>query len=270
VVISPIKYKSENASYIPNKDSSYRASSFPQYLDVEPQRIPELVEKGIYSINGDEITVNASNGIALYRIIEKPDLHWWIAERVSLEMFNEFGQLEQLYEKINQETDRVARLHEWHPCRKGCSDCCHYSNFLVSETEANYIFDLVRSWGKYRLREIQSRARSELSRLHQEIGYGKWNKLVARYPGERVTCPLLEDDVCTVYERRPVICRVYGLSGIKDEGKHMYACPKVEKAMYEYLQSHETVEMVDFSKITKQMEGILHGELKPLVAWLGE
>jgi Fe-S-cluster containining protein len=180
------------------------------------------------------------------------------------------SRLEELYKFIDEQTQAAYQWNTFLPCSAGCSWCCERSLFLVSATEAIAILETIESWGKHRAREVKERARSELSRFHQRAGYGKWTELVTRHTKTKVVCPLLVNGVCTVYSVRPVPCRTYGVSGYKEEGKHVYGCPKVEAALYDYLQTHDTVELVDFAAIEAEMEGVLRSPLKPLIAWVGE
>jgi len=88
-----------------------------------------------------------------------------------------------------------ARYSKHLVCRAGCAGCCHHhlSVFAVEAEEARAAIDTLPAPIRAR---VEEQAREVI-------------KLEAR--GERVACPLLVDDRCSIYESRPVICRTQGL-----------------------------------------------------------
>lgn len=73
-------------------------------------------------------------------------------------------------------------------CGKGCSKCCH-TDISVFEVEAN----LIKNW-------------------FSALDEAKKNELLAQWKSSPVkgACSFLYDDVCTIYEVRPIICRTQG------------------------------------------------------------
>lgn len=60
----------------------------------------------------------------------------------------------------------------------------------------------------------------EWRRLEPRLRDEQRAKLLAPVGPAPVTCPLLEDGACTVYEVRPVACRTYGFYAERDAGLH--------------------------------------------------
>jgi Fe-S-cluster containining protein len=85
-------------------------------------------------------------------------------------------QLEDLYGYMNE---LFAAISKHAPCRKGCADCCRMT-ILVSPLEAQYI--------------------------ESKTGIKRNQSTAAAVP-EETPCPFLENDVCSIYQYRPYVCR---------------------------------------------------------------
>lgn len=106
-------------------------------------------------------------------------------------------------------------------CRKGCSACCRAQAVPVTPPEAYDLLRLVEDLPPSRQAEIRRRFREALSRIREA---GLEDRMLQRDPppGIReleaigkdyqqlgIACPFLEDDACSIYERRPFVCRQY-------------------------------------------------------------
>ena len=129
------------------------------------------------------------------------------------------------YEALVQVVDAVfERVKKEYPkevfCREKCSDCC-YAIFDLTLIEALYLKDkfLKNFIGKEKndLIEIAGKTDRVLTKMKREafkeIKKGsKELEIVGKMSQERVRCPLLgEDNLCVMYENRPITCRVYGI-----------------------------------------------------------
>ena len=105
-------------------------------------------------------------------------------------------------------------------CREKCSDCC-YAIFDLTLVEALYLKHKFNEKfaGKERneLIEIADKTDRALVKMKRDA-YRKVKdgadqlEMVAKMSQERVRCPLLgEDNLCVLYEHRPITCRVYGI-----------------------------------------------------------
>ena len=102
----------------------------------------------------------------------------------------------ELVTEIDEMTARLtSRYREHLQCQAGCSGCCqhHLSLFKV---EADTILDVILRMPVTRRVVLESQAR--------EVRERETNGLT-------VTCPLLLNDRCSIYESRPIICRTQGL-----------------------------------------------------------
>ncbi|MCP4020798.1 MAG: YkgJ family cysteine cluster protein [Desulfobacteraceae bacterium] len=129
------------------------------------------------------------------------------------------------YEAVVQMIDAVFdRVKNEYPkevfCREKCSDCC-YALFDLTLIEALFLKQkfIEKFSGKEKNDLIKTadktdRALYKLKRdAYKEFQEGKEElEIVGKMSQERVRCPLLgSDDLCVLYENRPITCRVYGI-----------------------------------------------------------
>jgi Fe-S-cluster containining protein len=137
----------------------------------------------------------------------------------------DFNHIFEKYEALVKEVDAAAKaIAERHPeevkCVKHCSDCCH-AVFDLSLIEAMYLNKKFNEAfaGKERS-EILDRADESEREMYKAKRDANKAVQEGRDPAEvleeigklRIRCPLLsEDDLCLLYDVRPVTCRLYGL-----------------------------------------------------------
>lgn len=86
-------------------------------------------------------------------------------------------------------------------CKKGCSYCCHQSVFVLpyeAITLVKYCKDKleINQYNKFREQVIEKDAITSQMTVNQFLNYTK-------------PCPFLTDNVCGVYEVRPMACRLF-------------------------------------------------------------
>jgi Fe-S-cluster containining protein len=121
------------------------------------------------------------------------------------------------------------------PCRAGCAACCH-GPFDISIADALLVREAVRALPATVRTAIEMRARAledriqglapgwepaeGLTTLDEEV-FDEICETLAAEP-----CPLLDQDECTIYQDRPMICRVIGLGIVTPTGRIIEnACP---------------------------------------------
>jgi Fe-S-cluster containining protein len=129
------------------------------------------------------------------------------------------------YEAVVQMADAVfERVKEEYPrevfCREKCSDCC-YAIFDLTLIEALYLKSkfLEKFSGKEKNEIMETafkidRVLVKMKRdAFREVKKGASElEIVGKMSQERVRCPLLgPNDLCLMYEYRPITCRVYGI-----------------------------------------------------------
>lgn len=130
------------------------------------------------------------------------------------------------YEALVSEVEKIFEsMQDAHGdcvrCKIRCSDCCH-AVFDVTLMEAVYInYHLNESFSRKERRPIIIRAEEADRKYYQVkqrlqkmyVGGGKSpEEVFLQLAHERVRCPLLnDDDLCDLYAKRPITCRVYGI-----------------------------------------------------------
>jgi Fe-S-cluster containining protein len=120
-----------------------------------------------------------------------------------------------LYQNVEKLSQTFFEKNQVHiNCRKGCATCC-YTDLSVFELEAEHIRDWFES--------LDEDQKEILRKSWQEPQSGKKNIF-----GEMTSpCTFLIDDVCTIYEARPLICRTQGLllKYVENENIFLDICP---------------------------------------------
>lgn len=112
-------------------------------------------------------------------------------------------------------------------CRAGCTACCRQP-LIISEAEAYNLAELVESMPAERRRAVKRRFHKGRERF-EKLGWferldefsdearngrcedpdGNFAALLSEYMKQSVECPFLENNLCSIYEERPLMCREY-------------------------------------------------------------
>jgi len=140
---------------------------------------------------------------------------------MALNLREHFVKYEALVEMVDAVFERVKGEYPKEVfCREKCSDCC-YAIFDMTLIEALYIKDrFLKTFSGKDKNDVLERA-SKTDRVLTKMKREAYKKvkegadqleIVGRMSQERVRCPLLGDDnLCVMYENRPITCRVYGI-----------------------------------------------------------
>lgn len=124
-------------------------------------------------------------------------------------------------------TDLVVRISEEAAvgagksvsCRKGCGACCRQV-VPVSPSEARALAEHVESLPEPRRSELRERFADALHRLDRaglgdrlrrlaRLDEGEFRPFAVEYFAEKVTCPFLEEESCSIHAIRPLGCREF-------------------------------------------------------------
>lgn len=107
-----------------------------------------------------------------------------------------------LYAEMDREYSRIARSAPSFSC-SGCTDnCCTQRFYHYTLAEYLYLMEGLKATARERRELIFRRARVVAGSYEHEAAAGRTFKL---------NCPVNEDGLCTLYEWRPMICRLHGL-----------------------------------------------------------
>ncbi|MDP2755227.1 MAG: hypothetical protein Q8P40_12680 [Nitrospirota bacterium] len=134
------------------------------------------------------------------------------------------------YETIARKADFLFKtIQEKYPlsvtCHIRCCDCCHaiFGVFPIEAAYINYHFNrLDRKVRRDVLRRAE-KAEDEMLKAKDSLKVFEDNPKMKVFGlgKQRVRCPLLQDsEECVLYEKRPIICRIYGVPySLKQEDK---------------------------------------------------
>lgn len=124
--------------------------------------------------------------------------------------------------------ERVNEAGKQISCKAACGACCRQP-LLISEAEVYNLSNLVENMPVERRKLIKQRFREGRERFENLDWFNRFDSLSERvkadgqseelgkefvalmseYINERVACPFLEAESCSIYEDRPLICREY-------------------------------------------------------------
>ncbi|HKU94288.1 MAG TPA: YkgJ family cysteine cluster protein [Vineibacter sp.] len=102
-------------------------------------------------------------------------------------------------------------------CKPGCAACCRHL-VLVSDIEARVLADLVANMPEPRQSAVKARFAAAQQRMAEAglaapvgnqagMPVDHLYKLAYHYFRQRIDCPFLEDEQCSIYADRPLACR---------------------------------------------------------------
>jgi Fe-S-cluster containining protein len=149
-------------------------------------------------------------------------------------VYDAVGALHIFYNDLDQRAETLRRALTL-PCGPGCGACCHEAVFItplewwgmVDYLQAHARWDLVQC-AIERAAAIYHSQRAPLDALRAPPpadAADHWE--IAR--DLHFPCPFLDDERCTVYPRRSLAARLFGISFWKPG--EIYGCPVVESAL---------------------------------------
>lgn len=145
------------------------------------------------------------------------------------EIFLEYDILTAKVDKVFEEVR--AKFTEEVTCTKGCSDCCHalFDLSLIEAMALNRAFNDkfgysgTRSYILENAGEVDRKLTLVKSKLYTGAKHGKADDdLLQEAAKAKIRCPLLgTDNLCLLYESRPLTCRIYGVPTAIDGKGHV-------------------------------------------------
>lgn len=114
-------------------------------------------------------------------------------------------------------------------CKTGCSTCCTQGQYPYSEVEFLYLME------GFNL--LSDSIKDEISKKIDAIKLEE-----KQFEGEKFTydCPFLINNMCSVYEHRGLICRVFGVPWFDDSGKIIIPACVYDGLNYSSVYDHKT------------------------------
>lgn len=119
-------------------------------------------------------------------------------------------------------------------CKEGCSLCCKTGVYPISEIEFLYL--------KSALSELDYELRVKI--LDKILQLKKEKMQQGNDRNWTYICPFLVNDRCSIYEKRPIICRTFGLPYFLDEKIKVPSC-LFEGLNYSQVYDYSTGQLSD-------------------------
>ncbi|MBR1776310.1 YkgJ family cysteine cluster protein [bacterium] len=134
-------------------------------------------------------------------------------------------------------------------CSLGCSFCCEKGEYHLSELELNYLM-------------------KGFLTLSDEVKQIVHSNFIIMKKGE--ACPFLVNKKCSVYEYRPIVCRVHGLAYLTNNIVKVPYCANIGKNYAEVYRNNEffinpVSENLDTPNVLKDFD---YGDIRSLYDWL--
>jgi len=169
------------------------------------------------------------------------------------------------YEKFLVEFDKMLdefskTQTKYLKCQKGCADCCKNGDYPFSRLEMEYF-----------MAGFQDLSKDVKDKILENINNAKGKKVYQ--------CPFLIDNLCSMYNRRSLTCRIHGLAYLSNGVIKLPECANFGKNYSEYYNP-ETKEIqienpidtslrVDdiFNSKLAQDFNLQSGEIRSLIDW---
>ncbi len=159
-----------------------------------------------------------------------------------------------------------------HLCRAGCSHCCKsgavFAVTLVEAVQLSLAIEAIPAADQRRFRdqaanllEAQHRAFADSEGPTDEPGKRDevlFSSRISRLKAVVPACPLLVEDLCSVYEDRPLLCRAYGFpvdayaASVGDTMVFRSLC-----VLYEGMKLNDYLRAKDLKRLLKTLSGRL-------------
>ncbi len=120
-------------------------------------------------------------------------------------------------------------------CQKGCSLCCENGDYPLSYLEMSYLMQGFACLDK----EKHDCVRENIIKIKAQ------RETLKAYP-----CPFLLDGSCSVYQYRPLTCRVHGLAYMRSDG--IVKLPECARCGLNYAQNFDG-ETVNFEPVKEDL-----------------
>lgn len=169
------------------------------------------------------------------------------------------------YENFLKEFDKILEnlfnsQKDYVQCQKGCADCCKKGDYPFSRLEMEYLMAGFQSLPQ----DVKDKIRENIANINNKKSY---------------PCPFLIDDLCSLYDRRSLTCRVHGLAYLKNGVVKLPDCANFGKNYSKVfdLNTKETfienpietslrVDDIFRSELAEKYE-LEEGEIRSLVDW---
>jgi len=189
-----------------------------------------------------------------------------LLEKTNFEILNNYlldlqrvDSLEKMQELVAKLTNSIDQVYPCITCKTGCYTCCTGSsmpNVYVKEWQR--IREYIKNLDLETQKAIKEKTLGMIERkgdifnfihnvIHQKITETDLTEFANKVSSELKceSCPLHQNGKCSVYEVRPIKCRVFGyFSFVFDNKVQFLSCESDTNKMHEYLTKNKTNQIV--------------------------
>lgn len=189
----------------------------------------------------------------------------------------EFKEIFEKYEALVAEVDKAfnkisEQTEDGIKCGKGCSDCCH-ALFDLTLVEAIYLNrkfnELYSGLERSNIMHAADTADRQIHKIKRRAFKASQagtsaSEILKEVSLARVRCPLLlEEDLCALYDFRPLTCRIYGVP--MNIGGQAHSC---QKSGFAPGKSYPTINMdtlqSKLTELSEEMAASINSSLREL------
>lgn len=188
------------------------------------------------------------------------------------------GDEHDLYVLLEALTDAVRGAYPGSICRSGCSGCCESSTAVFDASPGEWALietHMAEQWSEEQREALKQRWQRDHGhqlrayRLLSLIRYFEpvMDAYFARHP---YRCPFLVDGRCSIYQARPLACRMYGYFAIRSrwyEPSAVYACNK-QSAYFRSLREKQALHLPSANTVVARSKRFTRGVGRILPLWI--
>ncbi|MFN8576732.1 MAG: YkgJ family cysteine cluster protein [Candidatus Sericytochromatia bacterium] len=187
-------------------------------------------------------------------------------EKTNFEILNNYlldlqrvDNLEKMQDLVKTLTDALDEVYPCISCKTGCYTCCTGASMPnVYAKEWQRIREYIKNLDEDTQNNIKNKALDMINRkgelfqfihnvLHQKITENDLTEFAQKISTELKceSCPLHQHGKCSVYEVRPIKCRVFGYFSFVFENKVQFlSCESDTTKMSDYLNKNKTKQVI--------------------------
>ena len=161
-----------------------------------------------------DVTINSPDARKVFRV-GLPDKDWTLADIVPLARILSDTIIQQV---ITDHTPEVL-------CKQGCSKCCRYFISLSIPEVARLSQEIQSKPHQQQEQIIHACLAASKCILDKRLSQNDLNitSISKWYDDLNLACPFLQDDLCSIYDQRPFVCREHFVTGTLPCGSNQYS-----------------------------------------------
>lgn len=117
------------------------------------------------------------------------------------QLLNFYSTLDKVFDEVNKNYPEIQ-------CKTGCNRCCKFYG-------SPEIYQL--EWHNIQKHIENKFSDKEIKRVERKFLQGLSNDLNNNHEESVTECPFIYKNMCSIYEKRPFICRIFGLSKFENK-----------------------------------------------------